>query len=273
MSLHYTEDVSSLFPQIPTSLDETAGLLRALQNGTEEVKGLLKYSCNVMLECRCCRAVFRHPANFHKHKMTVCRAYHKPLAPSYEQILKFQKKVAAMYNPDQPSSSKVMEEDDEGEELVVEDASFLDSYEGMEEFCEYDRDDSPEPGEVVELPEEGVVVYGVEEFEDDSLSEIEEGEYIEPDEGAPPAVVDSSSPSQNNPGVDTSGSSGDTVEEMDSSNVADDAISLAESPPRGPLNIALFDDDLLNSPTESDYFGKGHDVVTSPFLLPLAENK
>ncbi|RCN24258.1 hypothetical protein ANCCAN_30050, partial [Ancylostoma caninum] len=168
---------------------ETAGLLRALQNGTEEVKGLLKYSCNVMLECRCCRAVFRHPANFHKHKMTVCRAYHKPLAPSYEQILRFQKKVAAMYNPDQPSSSKVMEEDAEGEELVVEDTSFMDSYDGMEEFCEYDRDDSPEPGEVVELPEEGVMVYGVEEIEDDSLSEIEEGEYVEPDEEAPLPVV------------------------------------------------------------------------------------
>ncbi|ETN72362.1 hypothetical protein NECAME_13900 [Necator americanus] len=275
MSLHYTEDVSSLYPQIPSSVDELPGLFKALKDGTEEVKGLLKYSCNVILECRCCQAVFRHPENFHKHKLTVCRAYHKPITPTYEQVLKFQKKVAAMYDPDMPSSSKLFDEEDDGEELVPDDNSFIDTYDGIEEFCDYDPVDSPEPGEVVELPEEGVMVYGVEEVEEESLSEIEEGEYIEPEEGGSHHSNCSASPppAQVNCEVRTLSSSSEPPEEMDSNNASDDAISLSESPPHGSVDIALFEDNLLDSPTENEYFGKGYDVVTSPSMLPFSETK
>ncbi|KHJ93851.1 hypothetical protein OESDEN_06229 [Oesophagostomum dentatum] len=274
MSLHYTEDVCSLYPQIPSSMDDTTGLLRALKNGTDEVKGVLKYSCNVILECRCCRAIFRHPENFHKHKLTVCHAYHKRVTPSYEQLLKFQKKIAALYDPDQPSSSKVLDDDDDGEELVTEDTSYKETYDGMEEFCDYDKDGSPEIGEVVEIPEEGLMVYGVEEIDDGSASEIEEGEYIEPDECTSRMAAGSSEQcvSQATYEAEKEACSGDDCsEELNDDNAADDAISLTESPPRGPLTLAIFNDDLLNSPTENDYFGKDN-AVTSP-LLSLTQNK
>ncbi|CAJ0596209.1 unnamed protein product [Cylicocyclus nassatus] len=265
MSLHYMEDVSSLYPQIPTSLDEASGLMKALRDGTDEVKGLLKYSCNIILECRCCRAVFRHPENFRKHKNTVCHAYHRPLAPSYEQVISFRKKIAAMYDPNQPTSSKLFGDGDDGVELVIDDTSYYENYDGMEELCGYDPEGSPEPGELVLLPEEGMMVCGVEEIEDDFMDEVEEGEYLP--EGNSQLLIRTSSPAE----ISCCTAEANSRNSTHPNNSADDSISLTESPPHGPIDIALFNENLLESPTESDYFGKERNVIASTFSLSVAK--
>lgn len=51
-----------------------------------------------------------------------------------------------------------------------------------------------------------------------------------------------------------------------------DAISLSASPiPGAFLSFPLFNDQLLESPTDSDYFGKGEALTPSPVLVPVPQ--
>ncbi|VDK53708.1 unnamed protein product [Cylicostephanus goldi] len=99
-----------------------------------------------------------------------------------------------MYDPNQPTSSKLFEDDDDGVELVTDDTSYFEDYDGMEELCGYDPEGSPEPGELVQLSEEGVMVCGVEEIEDEFMDEVEEGEYLP--EGNSQLLIRTSSPAE-----------------------------------------------------------------------------
>ncbi|VDM66918.1 unnamed protein product [Strongylus vulgaris] len=180
-----------------------------------------------------------------------------------------------MCDPDQPTSSKLLDDDDDdGDELLADDTSFLENYDGIEELCDYDPEGSPEPGEIIELPEEGVMVCGVEEVDEESLCEIEEGEYIAPAEN-PLLAVNSSqtAAAQVNSGSKIYCLNDGIFEGVNAGKLADDGISLTESPLRGPLDIALFEENLLESPTESEYFGKDRSVTAPSFPLPAADTK
>ncbi|XGW21312.1 hypothetical protein V3C99_004344 [Haemonchus contortus] len=273
MSTHHSEDLSVLCPQIPTSVDDTTGLIRALQNGTEEVRHLLKNSCNLILECRTCKAVFRHAINFHHHKLSVCRAYHQPLLPTYEQVLAFQKEVAAAYNHDRPSTSKeflVHREEDFQREILEDDDDFIDVYDGLEEFCgEIDSLDSPEPGEYIEESGEYIDEQDdISVFDDGMSDSIEEGEYIEDSSISNCPATPSSTTSMDQ--ADTSEVA--ASDKKDTSGEDSDAISVPESPPPDcHLNFPIFNDQLLESPTDYDYFGKGEKEPAGPLLLPVGQ--
>ncbi|KAK5967692.1 C2H2-type domain-containing protein [Trichostrongylus colubriformis] len=211
---------------------------------------------------RCCKAVFRHAKNFHRHKLNVCRAYHKPATPTYEQILALQDAVAAEYGKDRPSTSKqllINEEMDLQLEMSGDQSDVLDVYDGMEEFC--GDTESPEPGEFIDDQEN--------ESGDDGMSDtVEEGEYIEGFTASKSPTTSSSTKS-----VDLrNDSNADPLEQMDSSSDGSDAISLPESPPPdGHLSFPIFSDQLLESPTDSDYFGKGEKISALSLLLPVAQ--
>ncbi|KAK6050812.1 hypothetical protein COOONC_11683 [Cooperia oncophora] len=274
MTSYYTEDISILCPQIPTSVDNTTGLIRALENGTEEVSHLLTNSCNLILECRCCKAVFRHAKNFHHHKLNDCRAYHIAVTPTYEQVLALQKAVAAAYKKGRPSTSKqsfVDEELDFQTETLEDDVDFIDGYDGIEEFC--GDSDSPEPGEVIDEHEEAEV------SDDDMSDSIEEGEYIEdfPSDNDPAAPSSTRTLLKRIPFrvriiIKLDESDAEALEMVDSSSDESEAISIPESPPPdGHLNFPIFNDQLLESPTDHEYFGKDETIPTLSLLLPVAQ--
>ncbi|VDM56608.1 unnamed protein product [Angiostrongylus costaricensis] len=245
----------------PLKYHTTTGLINALENGTEEVSHLLRNSCNLLLECRCCKSIFRHAKYFHKHKMSVCRAYHRPIAPSYEEVLAFQKQVAALWDADQPSTSKQVYEHKERSpafQVIGNEPYFIDSYDGIEELCGESRTDSPEPGEFLEEP--STPVFTNERLGDDD--EIEEGEYIER------LSTDNCPSSQSLIKVPDEGSD---VDQIDSSNTGEsDTISLTESPVHnGQLHFPIFNDQLLESPTHTDYFGKGDKITINPALSTI----
>ncbi|WKX89393.1 hypothetical protein Q1695_008780 [Nippostrongylus brasiliensis] len=264
------EDISVLCPQIPTSVDDTTGLIRALESGTEEVNRLLRKSCNLILECRCCKSVFRHPERFHEHKLTVCRAYHVDITPTYEQVLAFQQAVAEMYDHDEPSTSKRFQFETNGIQMEMIDPEdsedgASDDYDGLEEFCGSSRALSEEPTETSK-DMGAAATDSFEGYANDAESEdvVMDGESTE---DTPPTYPPTPS-SFKTRDLEVSGmSDNDAFDEESSSSDDNDAISLPESlPPDGHLDFPIFDDGLLESPTDSDYFGKD-DQITPHTLL------
>lgn len=66
-------DLSSLRKPIDTSLSALYQVSKLLENGTDEVKSLLSYECDVIYECRICRSLFRSIVNLISHKREYCR--------------------------------------------------------------------------------------------------------------------------------------------------------------------------------------------------------
>lgn len=55
------------------SVSNVMDISKLLVNGSEEVKEILTYECDVIYECRVCRSLFRSLVNFISHKRVYCR--------------------------------------------------------------------------------------------------------------------------------------------------------------------------------------------------------
>ncbi|VDP13705.1 unnamed protein product [Heligmosomoides polygyrus] len=223
-ALSLTSGVAIMITLSSIRITRTRGLMRALENGTEEVNRLLRHSCNIVLECRFCKSVFRSAKHFHNHKLTSCRVFHKRLTPSYKQVLVFQNKVAACHKDKPSTSHQFADEEEESDmelEVIEEPINFASGFDVVEESCEG-------------------LARNIEwtEFLDRTGSLITESQNVE----------------------------------YDDESTETDAISLSASPiPGAFLSFPLFNDQLLESPTDSDYFGKGEALTPSPVLVPVPQ--
>lgn len=66
-------DLSSLRKPIDTSVSDLCQVSKLLENGTDEVKSILSYECNIIYECRTCHSLFRSIVNLISHKRGYCR--------------------------------------------------------------------------------------------------------------------------------------------------------------------------------------------------------
>ncbi|XP_070163187.1 zinc finger protein 800 isoform X2 [Polyergus mexicanus] len=66
-------DLSSLRKPIDTSVSDLCQVSKLLENGTDEVKSILSYECNIIYECRTCHSLFRSIVNLISHKREYCR--------------------------------------------------------------------------------------------------------------------------------------------------------------------------------------------------------
>lgn len=96
-------DVSVLEQPLNLGESDAVVLAKALRDGTSEIQHVLVNECNVILECRVCRALFRSLANLLSHKRHYCRASHsdRPAVavggrnPEITQIVPVSSSVAA----------------------------------------------------------------------------------------------------------------------------------------------------------------------------------
>lgn len=65
-------DLSQLRKPIDISVSSLLEVTKLLDIGSEEVKIILAYECDVVYECRICRSLFRSLANFISHKRVYC---------------------------------------------------------------------------------------------------------------------------------------------------------------------------------------------------------
>lgn len=65
-------DLSNLRKPIDTSISNLSHVTELFENGTEEVKSILSYECNVIYECRICKSFFRSIVNLISHKRMFC---------------------------------------------------------------------------------------------------------------------------------------------------------------------------------------------------------
>ncbi|XP_076234025.1 LOW QUALITY PROTEIN: uncharacterized protein LOC143178963 [Calliopsis andreniformis] len=66
-------DLSQLSQPIDTSLSTLSRVSKVLENGSDEVKSILAYECDLIYECRICRSLFRSLVNFISHKRIYCK--------------------------------------------------------------------------------------------------------------------------------------------------------------------------------------------------------
>ena len=66
-------DLSQLRQPIDTSVSTLYRVSKILENGSDEVKSILAYECDLLYECRVCRSLFRSLVNFISHKRTYCK--------------------------------------------------------------------------------------------------------------------------------------------------------------------------------------------------------
>lgn len=66
-------DLSQLRKPIDISVSGLLQVIKLLETGSDEVKDVLAYECDVVYECRVCRSLFRSLANFISHKRAYCR--------------------------------------------------------------------------------------------------------------------------------------------------------------------------------------------------------
>lgn len=66
-------DLSQLRPPIDTSVSTLYRVSKVLENGSDEVRSILAYECDLVYECRVCRSLFRSLANFISHKRIYCK--------------------------------------------------------------------------------------------------------------------------------------------------------------------------------------------------------
>ncbi|XP_072757176.1 uncharacterized protein [Anoplolepis gracilipes] len=66
-------DLSNLQKPIDTSVSDLCQVSKLLENGTDEVKSILSYECNIIYECRTCHSLFRSIVNLISHKRVYCK--------------------------------------------------------------------------------------------------------------------------------------------------------------------------------------------------------
>lgn len=72
-SVEAVPDLSQLRPPIDTSISTLYRVTKLLENGSDEVKAILSYECDLMYECRICRSIFRSLINLISHKRVYCK--------------------------------------------------------------------------------------------------------------------------------------------------------------------------------------------------------
>ncbi|GMR30480.1 hypothetical protein PMAYCL1PPCAC_00675 [Pristionchus mayeri] len=70
------DDLALLQQTMPTGTEGVKALEKFIREGNNEVRKLLFDECDVLLECRYCRNIFRSVINFISHKRAFCRASH-----------------------------------------------------------------------------------------------------------------------------------------------------------------------------------------------------
>ncbi|KAF7415208.1 hypothetical protein HZH68_003697 [Vespula germanica] len=68
-----TPDLSALRKPIDISVSRLSQVSKLLENGSDEVKAILAYECDIVYECRVCRSLFRSLVNFISHKRVYCK--------------------------------------------------------------------------------------------------------------------------------------------------------------------------------------------------------
>ncbi|XP_033322319.2 zinc finger protein 800 isoform X1 [Megalopta genalis] len=66
-------DLSQLNQQVDTSVSSLYSLRRVLEDGSDEIKSILAYECDLVYECRICRSLFRSLVNLISHKRIYCK--------------------------------------------------------------------------------------------------------------------------------------------------------------------------------------------------------
>ncbi|XP_014602294.1 PREDICTED: zinc finger protein 800 [Polistes canadensis] len=66
-------DLSTLRKPIDISVSRLSQVCKLLENGSDEVKAILAYECDIIYECRVCRSLFRSLVNFISHKRVYCK--------------------------------------------------------------------------------------------------------------------------------------------------------------------------------------------------------
>ncbi|XP_003493347.1 zinc finger protein 800 isoform X2 [Bombus impatiens] len=66
-------DLSQLHPPIDISDSTLYRVSKILENGSDEVRSILAYECDLVYECRICRSLFRSLVNFISHKRVYCK--------------------------------------------------------------------------------------------------------------------------------------------------------------------------------------------------------
>lgn len=66
-------DLSQLSQPIDTSVSNLYRATKILESGSEEIKSILTYECDLVYECRICRSLFRSLVNFISHKRIYCK--------------------------------------------------------------------------------------------------------------------------------------------------------------------------------------------------------
>lgn len=72
-----SEDSAILHPPIDISVSGLRQISQIFEKGTSELQDLLSFECDVILECKVCRNLFRSLANFLSHKRVYCTAQHQ----------------------------------------------------------------------------------------------------------------------------------------------------------------------------------------------------
>ncbi|KAL7072491.1 hypothetical protein ACQ4LE_007941 [Meloidogyne hapla] len=109
MSLNYIKDPASQVPTLSAGGSGVDSIVRYYQNGTDEVKNLLKNECCMIYECSYCRALFRSIINFIAHKRTICRSLQSNVqAEQLSEVIKNAKE--GLTNDQQPQQQPENEE-------------------------------------------------------------------------------------------------------------------------------------------------------------------
>ncbi|XP_017788542.1 PREDICTED: zinc finger protein 800 [Habropoda laboriosa] len=66
-------DLSQLRPPIDISVSTLYRVCKVLENGSDEVRSILAYECDLVYECRICKSLFRSLMNFISHKRIYCK--------------------------------------------------------------------------------------------------------------------------------------------------------------------------------------------------------
>lgn len=66
-------DLSNLRKPIDTSISTLYHISKLLEDGTDEIKSILTYECDIIYECRICHSLFRSIVNLISHKREYCR--------------------------------------------------------------------------------------------------------------------------------------------------------------------------------------------------------
>lgn len=66
-------DLSQLRPPVDTSVSTLYRVSKVLETGSDEVKSILAYECDLIYECRICQSLFRSLVNFISHKRVYCK--------------------------------------------------------------------------------------------------------------------------------------------------------------------------------------------------------